>query len=235
MTVLAPATTRENSAMVAGPISTAILPSGMRLHHLVRRAGGDLGDHYVVDGEEEFVAEFREQILGEFDLVFLDERFAGGEALRAQEGVCHGAADDQAVDHLAEVLDDFDFVGDFGAAEDGDAGARRIGGGHAEILQFLLHEESGGGLRDVLDHALGGSVGAMGGAEGVVDVEIAEGGEFLGEGGIVLLLFGVEAQIFEEEDFAGGGFHGLDFGADAIGRHLDRPIEQLLQPRGYGP
>ena len=214
--------------MVCGPDIDGDLAVGNALDHFVRRAGLDLGDHHVIDGEEELVAEFGEELFGEFDLVFLDERFAGGQALRAQEGVGHGAADEQAVDHLAQVLDDFDFVGDLGAAEDGDAGARRIGGGHAEILQFLLHEQSGGGLLDELDHALGGSVGAVGGAEGVVDVDVAEGGEFLGEGGIVLFLLGVEAQILEEEDFAGGGLHGFDFGADAIGRHFDGAAEQLL-------
>ena len=113
-------------------------------------------------------------------------------------------------------------------------GRARIGGGHAEVLQFLLHQQAGGGLLDELDHALGGSVGAVRGAERVVDVDVAEGGQFLGEGGIVLFFFGVEAQIFEQQHFAGRGLHGLHFGADAIGRHFDRAIEQLLQPRGHG-
>ena len=77
-------------------------------------------------------------------------------------------------------------------------------------------------MRDEADHALGGSVGAMRGTERVVDVEVAQRGEFLGERGIVLLFLGMEAEVFEQQDFAGLRLHGFDFRPDAIGRHLYR-------------
>ena len=67
----------------------------------------------------------------------------------------------------------------------------------------------------------------MGGAEGVVDVDVAEGGEFFGKFGIVLFFLGVVAEVFEEQNFAGFGKHGLDFGADAIGRHFYWLFEQF--------
>ena len=218
-----------------GPDIDGDLVVGNALHHLVSRAGGDLGDHHMIHRQQEFASQAGKQLLGQIDLIFLDQRLAGGQTLGAQEGVGHGAADHQAVYHLAQILDDFDFVRHLGAAQDGHTGTRRIGGGHAEELQFLLHEQPGGGLRDVLDHALGGRVGTMRGAERVVDVEVAQGSQLLAERGVVLLFLGVEAQIFQQQDFARSGFHGRDLGPHAIGRHLNRPAEQLLQPRGHGP
>ena len=133
------------------------------------------------------------------------------------------------VDHLREVFDHFDLVRDFGAAEDGDAGALGVGGGHPQILQFLVHQQAGGGLLHELDHADGGSVSAMRGAEGVVHIDVAEFGELLGEGGIVLFFFLMEAEIFQQQNFAGRGQHGLDRGPDAIGREFDGAAEQFLQ------
>ena len=59
----------------------------------------------------------------------------------------------------------------------------------------------------------------MGAAEGVVDVDVAERGELLGEGRVVGFFFGVEAEVFEKEGLAGlevVGHLGGDF-AYAIG------------------
>ena len=50
----------------------------------------------------------------------------------------------------------------------------------------------------------------MGAGKGVVDVEIAERRQPGREIGIVLLFFGVEAQVFEHDDVAAG--HGRDHG-----------------------
>ena len=63
----------------------------------------------------------------------------------------------------------------------------------------------------------------MGAAEGVVDEDIAESGELLGEGGVVGLLFGVEAEVFKQEGLAGlevAGELGGDL-SDAIGGEGD--------------
>jgi hypothetical protein len=50
--------------------------------------------------------------------------------------------------------------------------------------------------------AFGGGVGAVGGAEGVVDVDLGEAGKLFGEGGVVGFFFGVEAEVFEQKDLA---------------------------------
>ena len=52
--------------------------------------------------------------------------------------------------------------------------------------------------------------------------------------GIVLLFLGVEAQILQQQHLAGRRLHRLHFGTDAIGRHLHRTSQQLLQPRRHG-
>ena len=67
--------------------------------------------------------------------------------------------------------------------------------------------------------------------EGVADEDIAELGQLLGKGWIVLLLAGVEAQVLQHGDVAvlqracdlGGRF------ADAVGGEGDRPAEQLRE------
>ena len=85
-----------------------------------------IGDD-VVDGEFDFPAGLGEEAFGEIDLVALDEAFADFLALGEEEGVGHGAADEEGVALAEELLDDVDFVGDFCAAEDGDEGVGGFG------------------------------------------------------------------------------------------------------------
>ena len=101
-----------------------------------------------------------------------------------------------------QVLDDADLVADFGAAEDGDERLLGVLQGPAQILQFLFHEQSGGGFLHELGDADGGGVGAMRRAEGIVDVEVGELGELPGEFLVVVFFFGVEAQVFEQQRLA---------------------------------
>ena len=77
-----------------------------------------------------------------------------------------------------------------------------------EVGEFLFHEEPGDG-GEVVGDAGGGGVGAVGGAEGVIDEDM---------GRIILFFAGGVAGVFEEEDVAGGECcgHGFGFGADAV-------------------
>ena len=70
-------------------------------------------------------------------------------------------------------------------------------------------------------------MGTMNGAEGIRNVQLCKGSELLGELGIVLLLFLVEAQVLKEQDFAGLklGSHVFNFLADAIGSQSYLNIE----------
>ncbi len=70
-------------------------------------------------------------------------------------------------------------------------------------------------------------------AERVVHIDVAQGRQFPRELGVVLLFLGVEAQVFEQQHFAGRGLHGFHFRPDAIGRHLHRAAEQFAQARRH--
>lgn len=77
-------------------------------------------------------------------------------------------------------------------------------------------------------------MGAVGGGKGVVDEDVAIGGELFGEGRVVLLLGLVEAGVFEQQHVAvahgGDGARGLV--ADAVGCEADRAAEHLRGRRG---
>ena len=75
-------------------------------------------------------------------------------------------------------------VRDLGAADDGDDRARRIVQRGIERLQLRLHQPAGIGGQQV-GHALGAGMGAMGGGEGVVHVDIGQARQRRGEGGVV--------------------------------------------------
>ena len=80
---------------------------------LCARVGREPVGEDVIDGQEEFhlpCGGLGERGLRYVDLVGLDERLAGGLALGVEEGVGHGAADEQRV-HLAEQgVDDLNLV-----------------------------------------------------------------------------------------------------------------------------
>ena len=162
--------------------------------------------------------------LGHVDLVLFNERLAGGDAQGALEGVGHAADDDQRIDLVEQVVDDVDLAGDLGAADDGHEGLFGRFQGLAEIGDLLFHQQAGdGGLEEVGD-AFSGGVGAMRGAEGVVDVDLGQRGQRLGEGRIVGFFFGVVAQVFEQQHLAGFKLasHFAGYFADAVRRRRPR-------------
>ncbi len=112
----------------------------------------------MIDGQQELdlaLLRFGEQLLGEFDFVFFQQRFADLFTLGLEEGVSHAAADEEGIDLLHQVADDFDFVADLGAAEDGNERAGGIGHGLAHVLEFFFHEQAGSGFLDELGDADG--------------------------------------------------------------------------------
>jgi hypothetical protein len=168
--------------------------------------------------------------------------FAGGLTLGVEEGVGHGTTDQDRIDLVEQGVDDSDLVGDLGAADDGDEGAVGLGDGFAEVGELLFHEQAGGRLGDEVGDAFGGGVGAVGCAEGVVHVDVAESSELLGEGWVVGFFFWVEAEVFKQQGLARLEVAGqLDgHGADAVGGEGDvfvgvkDVVEEHTQPRGDG-
>ncbi len=79
-------------------------------------------------------------------------------------------------------------------------------------------------------------MGAVGGGEGVVDIDVAELGEFVDMGRIVLLLALVKAGVLEEKHVAVLHFGDRIVGrlADAVGREGDRPLDDVGDRGGDG-
>ena len=120
--------------------------------------GGELVGEDVVDGQQEansLGCRFGEGFLGGIDLVRFEERLAGVLPLGLEEGVGHAAADEERVDFAQQILDDLDLVRDFGAAEDGYEGALGCFESLAHVVEFLVHEQAGGGLLDEVGDAFG--------------------------------------------------------------------------------
>ena len=98
-------------------------------------------------------------------------------ALRLEEREAHRAADQDAVGELEEALDDGDLVGHLGAAEHRDERPRGVGEDARRGRDLALEQEARRRVRDVVGDALGRGVRAVGGAEGVVDVDVGERAE----------------------------------------------------------
>ncbi len=83
-----------------------------------------------------------------------------------------------------------------------------------------------------MGHALGRGVGPVHSAECVRHVDVRHRGQFLGEVGVVFLLFLVETQVLQQHDLPGLQRRrlGLGVGADHIGRHNHILAQQLGQP-----
>ena len=132
------------------------------------------------------------------------------------------------------VLQQFDLVGDFGAAHDGNVGPRGVSHRFAQVFELFLHQQSRRAGGQVMSNALRGGVGTMRGTERVVHVDLGERGKLLRKLRHVLFFFRMEAQVFEQQHVAvlerlGRGFR---FRADAIGREGHGLAEQLRQARG---
>lgn len=123
-----------------------------------------------VDGEDELDV----VLLGLLDKVrdnlgasLIEERVADGHVLEGLlEGEGHATADDEGVDLVEQVVDQLDLVGNLGTAENGEEGALGRLENLGEVLELLLHEETGGLDREV--NANHGGVGAVGSAESIV-------------------------------------------------------------------
>lgn len=132
---------------------------------LVELVGGD-----VVDGEHDLdvvLLSLLDKVGDGLGTGLIEERVADGDVVKGLlEGESHAAADDQGVDLVEKVVDQLDLVGDLGATENGEEGALGRLEDLGEVLELLLHEETGGLLGEVdTDH---GGVGAVGGAESIV-------------------------------------------------------------------
>ena len=197
-----------------------------------------LGDEGV-GREEELDAFFLglfQNVEGEVELVVFYEAHAHFMSLGFAEGVGHGAADEDGVGFVEKGGDDLDFVAHFGSSHDDEERAFGVADFADEVFQFALHEEAHRALGDVVGDSFGGSMGAVGGAEGVVDENFGSAGEGFCKGGFVGGLGGVKAGVLEEENGAvgeGGTSCGCFF-FNAVITESYFTAEELAQTSGDG-
>ena len=166
-------------------------------------------------------------------MLFLDQGLAGLLPLGAQEGVRHGATDQERVHAFEQAADDLDLVRHLGAAEDRNQRALRRRHHLAEVFALALQQKARCTLGYEGNHSDRRSMRAVRGAERVVHVDISQPSQRARELLVVLLLGGVEAQVFEQRDLTGAQSRHQRFGlgADAIGRHRHVGAESVGEQR----
>ncbi len=199
---------RLDHQVLAGLAQVDDVPRGrdlLGLERLVLGAAGDLLGHDDVDRQDDpdaVVGGHRQDPPGVVGTIGLGQALADRLALRQQERVGHAATEDEQVDLGQQVVDDPDLVGHLGPAEDGRERALGRLEQLREHLDLALHQQPGVGRQELGDADRRG-VRPVRRPERVVDVDVRVGGEGRGEGRVVLLLLGVEAQVLEEQDLAG--------------------------------
>ncbi len=163
-----------------------------------------------------------DDLAGDIGELLLVEGLADRLAARREKRIGHGAADEQIFDLAHEVAEKLEFGRDFRAADDRRQRTLWVGQHPFQHFKLMLHAAPDIG-RELVRHPFGRSVRAMGGGKSVVDVNIAEFGQGVHEGRIVLRLGGMEPCIFEHEDVA--VVHRIDRAlrdlAGAVGRKGD--------------
>ena len=155
---------------------------------------------------------------------------------RSEERERHPAADQEPLDLGREVVHEGQLVGDLGASENGPDRTLRLVEDAAERRKLPRHEQSRHRRAQVAGDGLDRGVRAMGGGERVVDVDLGQSGQGLGERRVVLLLFRMEAQVLEHQELTRpeGMRRRLDLGPDAVRRQRHGPTEELGESRRRG-
>ena len=150
----------------------------------------------------------RENLLRELDAIRLDQAVAGRDALRAEERVRHRAADDQSIDLRHQVLDGHDLVGHLRAAEDREERLLCRGNARDQVFELRAQQESAHAPLALRAHRhrkrVHRRVRAVARAERIVDVDVAEPSELVGERSVALLLALGKAQVVEQHHAAFG-------------------------------
>ena len=155
----------------------------------------------------------------------LADRVAGGSDKRIRDTT----TDNQLIYLAREGFQDRELGGDFGATDDGDHWPCGLAEDFFECFEFRHQQRPGAGNGRIFRYTVGARLGPMGGSERVHDKNIAQPGHLAGERWRVLLLAGIEAHVFAEDDFPIGNLEPLQ--PFAHERH--RLTEQLLQPPGH--
>ena len=158
------------------------------------------------------------------------QRFADGRALCQQERVGNPAAYNQLVNLVSEAVQNGQLGGNLAARYNG---YQRVRGGFqsfAQSVQLAGHQYARAGHRCRLSHSFGRGLGAVGGAECVVDEYITKGGVSFAQFKVVFLFAFVDAHVLQH-----GHFTGLQRGFvfTPVVQYFYVFAQQLAQMGGY--
>ena len=174
-------------------------------------------------------------------MIFFHEGFPDLAAIGELEGVSHRAADQHRVGLFQQAVDDFDFFGNFCAAENDHERLGWLVQFVAEELQLTLHQQTRRAFAAALGHetrhAFRARVRAMCRAERVVHINIRDLRKLLRERRIVRLFLVVVAHVFQQQNAAGGQRvrRRLDLFADAVVHELHGLADHLGKFLRHGP
>ncbi len=198
--------------------------------------GGELGGHHHVLGQRNAAAarfDLPLDLAGGVEHVRLVQGFADLVAGRGEEGVGDAAADDQLVGDIGQAVEQLQLGRDLGAADNHRQRLLRVLEGLAQGVQLGRQQRAGAGHRRELGHTMGGGLGAVGGAEGVHDVDVAQRRHLLRQRLVVFLLALEEAGVFAQHDLAGRQLHAVDPVAHQR-HHLAQVLRQPCGDQGQG-
>lgn len=180
----------------------------------------------------------RQSRLCEVDFIGFDKARARRATLREREGVRHCAADEHCVALVEERVDNRDFVGNFRAAQDYRERTDWVFRLRAEEFEFLFYEKTRDLNRQIRRYARDCCVRSVRRAESVVYIGFRARvfDKLLCKFGVVLLFFGVEARVFEENYVARFHFRAdfLYLFADAVVHENDGLAELFGQRLRHG-
>ena len=142
--------------------------------------------------------------------VRLAQRLADAVAHRGDEGVGDAAADDQLVDLADQVVQQCQLGRDLGAGDDRQQRARRLLQRLAQRVELGHQQRAGRGDRGEPDHAVGGGLGAVRGAERVHHEDVAQRGVLLRQRLVVLALADVHAAVLQQHHLARRDLDAVD-------------------------
>ena len=102
--------------------------------------------------------------------------------------------------------------------------------GLAQSIQLGSQQRAGSGFLGETGDAVGGGLGAVSGAEGIVHVDIAQGGVFLGQGFVVFLLALVAAGVFQHHHITRSQ---REAAIQVVGLQAHGAAQQFLQALGH--
>ena len=142
----------------------------------------------------------REDLFRLPDLSLFHQRPPDRDPPRLQKGVSHPAADRDGVHMLKKILNDADLVGNLRPAEHREERPLRLRHQFAQRPQLFLDQKTDPLLGHMTDHADRRGMRPVGGAEGVVDVDLRQLGEGSRKIRIVGLFLRMESEVLQQDD-----------------------------------